>query len=84
MNIDLLNANQFIRHVECLPLTDLEKSLLWRLKCKIELLDELALFIQKSDYAYATCSEHGFILDELQRWEDKLELLSKIENLVKD
>lgn len=78
MLIERLTDEQFLRHCDNLPLTTLEKELLWRLKYKIELLDELVNIVENSDYIQSVNVEHEHLADELQNWDEKLEILSKI------
>lgn len=84
MNIELLTDEQFIRHVEALPLTNLEKSLLGRLKWKLSLLDDICLVMNYSEFSSSNNLDHDDILDEIRNWIDKLVTLSKIEMLIEE
>ena len=82
MIINLLTDRQFLRHCDGLVLTNLEKELLGRLKCKIDLLDELIDIVENSDYIQSFNIEHEHLADELGEWGEKLEILAKIEGMI--
>lgn len=79
---NLLTEKQFLRHCDGLVLTGLEKELLGRLKCKIDLLDELIDIVENSDYIQSFNIEHENLADELREWCEKLEILAKIEGMI--
>lgn len=66
MQLNLLNDEQFIRHVENLQKLDtpeIEKELLERLKSKLEILDELTYIIENSDKIDFWGIEHEDLCD---------------------
>lgn len=82
MIINLLTDEQFLRHCDGSVLSEVEKELLGRLKCKIELLDELVNIVENSDYIQSFNVEHGHLADELREWDEKLGILAKIEGMI--
>lgn len=82
MIISQLTDKQFLRYVDDLVLTELEKELVGRLKCKIALLDELVDIVENSDYILSFNIEHENLADELREWCEKLEILAKIEWMI--
>ena len=82
MIIYLLTDKQFLRHCDGLVLTELEKELVGRLKCKIALLDELVDIVENSDYVQSFSIGHEHLADELGEWCEKLEILAKIEGMI--
>ena len=57
MIISLLTDEQFLRHVDGLVLTELEKELLGRLKCKIEALSDISSDLSRLDDLIYTLKE---------------------------